>query len=82
MMARFSPDNLLPTSPVYSADHCNLKEMAWKEARVLFVTEHGQSARDEISLVRPNENYGWRLVSGAETQNGMQVAYFYPMVAT
>jgi glucose/arabinose dehydrogenase len=36
------------------------------------VAEHGQSAHDEINLVRPGRNYGWPLISGDVARQGLE----------
>jgi glucose/arabinose dehydrogenase len=66
------PTNPFPGSYVYSLGHRNPQGLAWNAAGELLVAEHGQSARDEINLIRPGQNYGWPLVSGAETREGLQ----------
>jgi glucose/arabinose dehydrogenase len=65
-------DNPFRASYVYSYGHRNPQGLAWNDAGELFVAEHGQSARDEINLIRLGANYGWPLVSGDEKRDGME----------
>ena len=66
------PDNPFKGSFVYSYGHRNPQGLAWNGAGDLFVAEHGQSAHDEINLIKPGANYGWPLVSGSEKRAGME----------
>lgn len=70
-------DNPFPGSPVYSYGHRNPQGLAWSPAGELFVAEHGQSALDEINLIRPGANYGWPAISGDETGQGMEVPFIH-----
>jgi len=61
-------DNPFPGSPVYSLGHRNPQGLAWHpDTGMLYSSEHGQSAHDELNLVEPGANYGWPLVQGSET---------------
>lgn len=64
-------DNPFPGSPVYSYGHRNPQGLAWDEAGNLYAPEHGQSAHDELNLVRPGRNYGWPVIEGGERREGM-----------
>lgn len=68
-------DNPFAGSYVYSYGHRNPQGLAWNDAGELFVAEHGQSARDEINLIRPGANYGWPLITGDERREGMEVPW-------
>jgi glucose/arabinose dehydrogenase len=59
-------DNPIPNSPVYSLGHRNPQGLAWNSSNVLYSSEHGQSAHDEINIIYPGANYGWPLVQGDE----------------
>ncbi|PZR89306.1 MAG: dehydrogenase [Stutzerimonas stutzeri] len=64
-------------SPVYSYGHRNPQGLAWSPSGELFVSEHGQSARDEINLVEAGRNYGWPLIQGDETRVGMETPFIH-----
>lgn len=57
---------------VYSYGHRNPQGLAWDNAGRLWSTEHGQSALDEINLIRAGANYGWPLIQGATQQVGLE----------
>ena len=63
---RIPRDNPFPNSPVYSIGHRNPQGLAWNSNNVLYESEHGQSAHDEINIIKPGANYGWPLVQGDE----------------
>lgn len=66
-------DNPFPGSPVYSFGHRNPQGIAWEPATgVLYSSEHGQSAHDEINRIEPGANYGWPVISGDEKKEGMK----------
>ena len=56
---------------IFSLGHRNPQGVAWNENGVLFESEHGQSAHDEINLVEKGKNYGWPVVEGDEEQEGL-----------
>jgi glucose/arabinose dehydrogenase len=60
-------DNPINNSPVYSLGHRNPQGLAWNSKNVLYASEHGQSAHDEINIIKPGANYGWPRVQGDET---------------
>jgi glucose/arabinose dehydrogenase len=68
-------DNPFPGSKVYSYGHRNPQGLAWSPAGELFVSEHGQSALDEINRVEPGGNYGWPEIQGDETRDGMKAPF-------
>lgn len=70
-------DNPFPGSPVYSYGHRNPQGLAWSLQGELFVAEHGQSALDEINLIRAGGNYGWPAISGDEKRQGMEAPYLH-----
>lgn len=59
-------DNPFPGSPVYSLGHRNPQGLTWNQNGILYASEHGASAHDEINIILPGENYGWPLVQGDE----------------
>lgn len=59
-------DNPIINSPVYSLGHRNPEGLAWNSKNVLYESEHGQSANDEINIIQPGANYGWPMVQGSE----------------
>jgi glucose/arabinose dehydrogenase len=71
-------DNPFPGSPLYSYGHRNPEGLAWQpETGRLYATEHGPSGgfygegQDEVNYIEPGENYGWPVVHGSETHEGM-----------
>lgn len=70
-------DNPFQGSFVYSFGHRNPQGLAWNAEGELFVSEHGQAALDEINLIAPGANYGWPIISGDETQEGMQPPFVH-----
>jgi len=63
---RIPRDNPVPNSPVYSLGNRNPQGLAWNSKEVLYESEHGQTAHDEINIIKPGANYGWPLVQGNE----------------
>ena len=63
-------------SPVYSYGHRNPQGLAWDDSGRLWSTEHGRSGFasgfDELNLVEAGKNYGWPVIQGDETREGMQ----------
>lgn len=59
-------DNPINNSPVYSLGHRNPQGLAWISKKVLYSSEHGPIAYDEINIIQPGSNYGWPLVQGDE----------------
>ncbi len=59
-------DNPIANSPVYSFGHRNPQGLAWNSKNILYASEHGQTAHDEINIIQPGANYGWPLVQGDE----------------
>lgn len=62
-------------NPVWSFGHRNPQGLAWDARGRLWSTEHGPSGIgsgfDEINLIERGGNYGWPLVKGDETEEGM-----------
>lgn len=69
-------DNPFQDSAVYSIGHRNPQGLAWHPASgILYATEYGPSAHDEINLIEAGKNYGWPVVTGSGTDN----AYVNPI---
>jgi len=68
------PDNPFGNE-VYSWGHRNSQGLAWDDKGRLWATEHGpsgfQSGFDEINLIEKGKNYGWPVIKGEKTQEGM-----------
>jgi len=63
-------DNPTALSPVYSLGHRNPQGLAWHPlTEELLVSEHGQSAHDEVNLIKPGANYGWPLEQECNAQS-------------
>jgi glucose/arabinose dehydrogenase len=61
---RVPADNPFPNSLIFSLGHRNPQGLAWDSNQVLYSSEHGQSAHDEINIILPGANYGWPMVQG------------------
>lgn len=57
---------------IISSGHRNPQGLAWKEDGTLYASEHGQSANDEINIILEGNNYGWPLIEGTETKEGLE----------
>jgi glucose/arabinose dehydrogenase len=61
---------------VYSIGHRNPQGLAWDDKGRLWASEHGPSGLgsgfDEINLVEKGANYGWPLIKGEETRQGLK----------
>jgi glucose/arabinose dehydrogenase len=70
-------DNPWPNSYVYSYGHRNPQGLAWQPGTGRFyATEHGPSGfqdccRDELNFIEPGKNYGWPVIRGDESKDGM-----------
>ncbi|MCU6711895.1 PQQ-dependent sugar dehydrogenase [Paenibacillus sp. J5C_2022] len=68
-------DNPIAGSYVYTYGHRNPQGMAWTADGVMYSTEHGPSGsvggHDEINLIVAGGNYGWPLLMGDRSQEGM-----------
>ena len=57
---------------IYTYGHRNPQGLAWDSQGVLYESEHGQSANDEINIIIEGNNYGWPIIEGVETAEGMK----------
>jgi len=62
---------------VYSYGHHNPQGLTWDDDGRLWATEHGSSARDELNVIESGGNYGWPVVTGAETNPEMEAPAFH-----
>lgn len=73
-------------SPVYSYGHRNPQGLAWDDQGRLWSTEHGRSGFgsgfDELNLIEAGKNYGWPVIQGDETREGMQVPVIHSGAST
>jgi glucose/arabinose dehydrogenase len=69
-------DNPFKDSYIYSYGHRNPQGLVWVD-KTLYSSEHGQSAHDEINLIKPGANYGWPVISGSETKARMEAPLFH-----
>ncbi len=69
------PDNPIGNA-MYSYGHRNPQGLAWDAKGELWATEHGRSGvrsgLDELNKIAKGYNYGWPLIEGDETRNGME----------
>lgn len=56
---------------VFSYGHRNPQGIVWDSQNRLWEVEHGQSATDEINLIEQNKNYGWPIIRGDQTKEGL-----------
>ena len=83
-------DNPFSNSPIFSYGHRNPQGITWNAANGIFYeSEHGPSGNDgpeggdEINRIYAGDNYGWPLVSHAESLAGTQspLIQFTPAIA-
>ncbi len=75
-------DNPIQGSFVYSLGHRNPQGLAWDEQDRLWATEHGPIARDELNIIYPGKNYGWPVIVGADTAEGMESPFLHSSLQT
>ncbi|MBI2851931.1 MAG: PQQ-dependent sugar dehydrogenase [Chloroflexi bacterium] len=76
------PDNPFHGSPLYSMGHRNPQGLAWDDLGRLWETEHGSSATDELNLIEAGKNYGWPIIRGDETREGLVSPMIHSGTAT
>ncbi|QUW20827.1 PQQ-dependent sugar dehydrogenase [Sporosarcina sp. Marseille-Q4063] len=57
---------------IYTYGHRNPQGLAWDPQGAMYASEHGQSANDEINIIIEGNNYGWPIIEGVETAEGME----------
>lgn len=60
---------------ILSKGHRNPQGLAWDEKGLMYASEHGQSANDEINIIEEGNNYGWPIIEGLETEEGMETPF-------
>ncbi|WP_194709681.1 PQQ-dependent sugar dehydrogenase [Radiobacillus deserti] len=65
-------DNPFPNSPIYSYGHRNPQGMTWTNDGVMYATEHGNQAHDELNHIQKGSNYGWPIIQGNSAVDGME----------
>ncbi|MDZ7744832.1 MAG: PQQ-dependent sugar dehydrogenase [Candidatus Saccharibacteria bacterium] len=70
------PDDNPFGNAVHSYGHRNPQGIAWDDQGRMWSSEHGRSGRlsgmDELNLIERGVNYGWPVIEGDETREGMQ----------
>ena len=56
-------DNPMPGNPVWSFGHRNPQGLAYAH-NIMYSSEHGPTADDEINIIEKGRNYGWPNVEG------------------
>lgn len=74
-------DNPFPGSPVYSYGFRNPQGLTWNPVNnIMYATDHGSEAHDEINVIVPGGNYGWPLVIG--DQESDEISVQKPLIQT
>lgn len=60
---------------IYTSGHRNPQGIAW-DGEKMYASEHGQSANDEINIIIEGDNYGWPIIEGNESQDGLVTPYY------
>lgn len=77
---RVKPDGSIPSdnpfgNATWSYGHRNAQGIVWDDKGRLWATEHGRSGAatgfDELNLIVKGGNYGWPVIQGDETRDGM-----------
>ncbi|MEK7070316.1 MAG: PQQ-dependent sugar dehydrogenase [Patescibacteria group bacterium] len=63
------------TPTIFSYGHRNPQGLTWDKNGILWSTEHGRSGivsgLDELNRIEKGKNYGWPVIQGDETREGM-----------
>ncbi len=60
------------TFEIVSSGHRNPQGLAWDKNGTLYASEHGQSANDEVNIIEEGKNYGWPVIEGTESEDGLE----------
>ena len=63
------------TFEIVSTGHRNPQGLTWDENGVMYASEHGQSANDEVNIIKKGNNYGWPVIEGTESGDGMETPF-------
>ncbi len=78
---RINDDGTTPSdnpfgSPIWTWGHRNPQGIDWHPITgELWSTEHGETDKDELNVLRPGRNYGWPVIQGVETRPGMETPF-------
>lgn len=72
---RLNTDGSIPSDNpfgtyVYSYGHRDPQGIAWGPTGIMYASEHGDSANDELNIITKGGNYGWPLYQGNNTASG------------
>ncbi|MGE8203078.1 PQQ-dependent sugar dehydrogenase [Heyndrickxia sp. NPDC080065] len=79
---RMEQDGLIPKdnpfngSYVYSYGHRNPQGLVWDEQGKMYSSEHGPIAHDEINIIEAGHNYGWPIIEGDKSREGMETPFY------
>jgi len=68
--------NPFSESYVYSYGHRNPQGITWDTDGIMYASEYGANANDEINVIEAGQNYGWPIIEGEEEQEGLQSPLF------